>query len=335
LNANYVVTGKYAQIARGSIGDQLLITCELIDTKHGHVIWSERFHGSVTDLLSLESETADRLAQSCHAALSRHEIEKAWIAPLETLAAYSLQMSGVYLLHSSNLRDFNKSSLILTALTERCSRLAEPLAWIGKWHVLRVIRGLSDDPQRDAQSALSACNSALARFPDLAAAHAIKGYVLSQNFSDSEASLKALDQALKLAPNDAQGWLYKSVWSQHWGDTGQAVNDALRARTLSPLDPVGHFFDAVLCSALAFDRQYASAIEIAQRCLRLDRNHAPSLRTIVLSQVESGDMLGAKTTARRLRLVSPNLSLESYKALGNANSQARLRVYEALKAVGF
>ena len=334
LAVQYILRGSYTPLTRGR-NAKLLVQAELADPTSGETLWTERIQGSVADLLNEESETCQRLAQACHLAVARFETEKVWRQPLETLESYSLQLSGIHLAHSSNAREFQRAADILQALATRHPRLADPYAWLGKWHVLKVIRGNSTTPAADAQSALKACDEALARFPGHSTAHAIRGYVLSQTSTERDQSRDALDFSINTAPNDVHGWLYRSVWGQHWGDTAEAVNDALFARKLSPLDPLGFFFDGVLSSAYAFNGQYQQAIETAQRCLRLDRNHIPAVRTILVSQVESGQLAAAQKTGERLRLLAPEFSLEAYRAIGNMESNARKRVYEALKVVGF
>jgi adenylate cyclase len=333
LGANFVLSGSYVPSASGN-GTKLLVIAELSSVTTNQVLWSDRFQGSVEDLLAPESELSQELARACYFHVARVEAAKVWTEPLDTLSAYSLNLSGLSLLHASAKSEFNRAPEVFQALVERHNRYSEPLVWLAKWYVMRVIRGFSDNPRADAQRALDACKRALDLNPNHATARAVMGYTLCQVFEDKEASASALATAVETKPNEMHGWLYKSVWAQHWGDTQTAVNDAQRARELSPLDPHGYFLDAILASAYTFNNEHELGIQAAKRCLKLDRNHAPAIRTMILSQYELGLIDDAKKSASMLLEVTPDLTLKAYRSMGNMDSKARQRVYAAMQAVG-
>jgi adenylate cyclase len=333
LGANFVLSGSYAVLGSGKKG-KLVISAELASTTSSQVVWSDRLVGTISDLLAFESELCRNLARECYRAIFESESNKVWCQPFDTLAAYSLNLSGVKLLHASTPRDFNRSVEIFQALNERHSRFSEPYCWLGKWYVLRVIRGLSSDPRKDAQLALDACNRALDLNPNHSTAQALKGYTLCQVFADQEGSKFALDRAVEIMPSEIHAWLGKSLWEQHWGDAGSAVDYAKKAQSISPLDPQGSFLESILANAYSFNHQYALGIETAKKCLKLDRNHAPAIRGMLLSQVEMGLLDEAKVTAKNLLRVTPDLTLKSYQSMGNMESKARQRVYAAMLAVG-
>ncbi len=333
LGANFVLSGSYVPSQSAGTG-KLLVIAELSSVATNQVLWSERFQGSVDDLLAPESELCQELARACYFHICKDEAAKVWTEPLDTLSAYSLNLSGLSLLHASSKAEFDRAPLVFKTLVERHNRYSEPLVWLAKWYVMRVIRGFSITPREDAQRALDACSRALDLNPNHATARAVMGYTLCQVFEDKDASLKALNSAVETKPNEMHGWLYKSVWAQHWGDTQSAVRDAQRARELSPLDPHGHFLDAILASAYTFNDQHELGIQAAKRSLKLDRNHAPAIRTMLLSQYELGLVGDATKSASMLLEVTPDLTLKSYQNMGNMESKARQRVYRAMQAVG-
>jgi adenylate cyclase len=333
LGANFILSGRY--VIQGSHPtEKLVLIAELASTASNQIVWSDKLVGAVSDLLSFESELCRTLARECYRAIFETESSKVWNQPFDTLAAYTLNISGVSLLHASSPRDFNRSIEVFQALNERHTRFSEPYAWQAKWHVLRVIRSLSPDPRKDAKLALDACNRALELNPKHSTAQAIKGYTLCQVFANKDESKIALDEAIEIMPSEVHAWLGKSVWEQHWGDSAKAVEHAKMASAISPLDPHGSFQESVLASAYSFNNQHALGIETAKRCLRLDRNHSPAIRGMLLSQVELGLMDDARETAKNLLQVTPELTLKSYLSMGNQDSKARQRVYAAMSAVG-
>ena len=315
-------------------GGKLLITAELADALTNQVAWMDRFFGEVGDLLQSESECTHRIARETHLVILNREAEKIRHQPVSTLAAYSLKLSGIGLMHRSQVSDFEKARTVLDELVARHQALADPHAWLAKWHVLRVIRGISPDPGADAGRALDACRRALELVPDHPLALAVKGYALCQMLGDGEAAKQCLERAVALGPNETHVWLYRSVWASLYDSSRSGVEYALQAKSLSPLDPHAYFMETVLASAYAFNGECQHAIDSASNALRLDRMHAPTLRALLLAQVEGGRVQEANTTLRRLSEVMPDLSIAKYKSMGSDQSPGRKRVIAALRALG-
>ena len=333
LGAQFVLSGSYVVFGSAG-GGKLLITAELCDARSGRLVWTERFNAEVGDLLRAESECAHRMALAASSAILNAETDKARVQPVATLSAYSLQLSAINLMHRSPVADFEKGRELLLALGERQPRASEVRAWLAKWHVLRVIRGISANPAEDARHAMDACRQALDLAPENPLALAVRGYALSQVMGDQEGAQRDIDRALQLAPNEAHAWLYQSVWNTHIHRHAAAVTCALQARVLSPLDPHAYFLETVLASAYAANEQYEHAINSATASLRLDHAHPPSLRTLMLSQFESGDKEGARATMTQLLKASPGLTIQSYTSMGNADSPVRKRVVDVFRHLG-
>lgn len=333
LSADFVLSGSYVLVGSAG-GGKLLVTAELAQAQSGQVVWTDRFSAEVGDLLQSESECAHHIALSCSMALLNSESEKARTQPVATLSAYSLQLGAINLMHRSRTADFEKGYELLLALAERHPRAPEVRAWLAKWHVLRVIRGISQTPTRDANAALDACHRALDLAPDSPLAMSVMGYTLCQVFGDKKQARGYLDRAIALAANEHHAWLYRSVWSSHYGTNLESVEEASRARLLSPLDPHAYFIETILANAYAANHQYAEAIKASERALRLDCTHAPTLRVLTLAQVESGHLPDARKTVKRLLDVVPGLTIDAYRAMGNESSAIRIRTLEALRSAG-
>jgi adenylate cyclase len=332
LGANYILSGSYWVVGNQG-GGKILLSVELSDTKSNHIVAFERFTTDLGDLLDGQSATAIDIAQMCCQSILHCEASKVKLQPTATLAAYTLKLSGISLMHRSQVSDFEKSHDILSALSERHQKSADSYAWLAKWHVLRVIRGISAKPKEDAIKSIDACRRALDSAPDHSLALAVKGYALCQLMGQSDDARHLLDLAKKLAPNEVHAWLYRSVWSSNYGDTQEAVVEAEQARLLSPCDPHAYFFETILASAYACNREYDKAIQSAKRSLKMDYNHAPTLRTLMLAQFESGDDQAAIHTLEQLKLVLPQLSIAQYESMGSRESPSRRRVVAALRAL--
>lgn len=329
LRASYVLSGSYVVN-----GGRVLLMAELADTRNNGIIWAERISGDILDLLETQSELLNRIASAASKALVDREVQQSLVQPLPRLDSGSLLLGGISLMHRSTRRDFERGRQVLEALLERHNRAATPRAWLAKWHIMRVIRGMSDSPSKDSQLALEQTRRALDLAPDNALALAIEGYARCQLSGEAEAARLCIDRAIQLNPNEPLGWLYKSVWSSMWGSTADGVVEAEYAASLSPIDPLKYFFDVILASGHAINGDHALAIEVGKRSLRANCHHQPTMRVLLHAQVASGAMDEAQSTLDLLMKEVPNLTVSSYLAMGSSASPARKQLASVLRKMG-
>jgi adenylate cyclase len=329
LDAPFVLSGGYA-----TIGDKVLITAELADTRRGDVVWAERLSGDTMDLMQLESELISKLSTACAHAMLNAEVQRTLVQPLPKLDSNALMLGGIALMHRSTPRDLQRSQQLLEAVTERHKRVAAPWAWLAKWHIMQVVQGLSSDPAKDFGRAISIADRALDLEPNSALAMSIKGHALCHLGSDVDGSHRLLQEAMQNNPNDPMAWLYSCVWSQMWGDSKDAISEAENALTLSPLDPQRYYFEMMVATSCAANGKWLRAIQLCQSSLLKNRYHLPTIRTLVLSLYEAGQVAEAAETAKLLRELHPTFRLSEYRATAS-KSPARMHMAKVLQNLGF
>jgi len=329
LGATFVLSGSYV-----ASGGKVLLMAELADTRNNSIVWAERLSGDILDLLETQSELLHRIASAASKALVDAEVQQSLVQPLPRLDSGSLLLGGISLMHRSTQRDFDRGRQVLEALLERHNRAATPRAWLAKWHIMRVIRGISDSPATDSRLALEQTRRALDLSPDNALSLAIEGYARCQLSGEADMARDCIERSIRLNPNEPLGWLYKSVWSSMWGSTADGVVEAEYAALLSPIDPLKYFFDVILASGHVVHGEHDKAAEVAKRSLRANRHHQPTLRVLLYAQVESGQMSEARVTLDQLLREVPNLTVASYLAMGSAASTSRRRTAEVLRKMG-
>ena len=329
LSANFFASGSYL-----ISGNELLVQAELSDTASNEVIWSIRIKTKVGDLLQIESETCSQIANGIHTSLMNKQAQHALTHPIPTLTGYSLLLGSINLMHRSSNKEFLRSREALDHLVERHKKNALIRAWSGKWHILSVVRGISQNTRIDTKLALDETHRAQDYEPSSAYALAIQGHAICHLSNDPQAALSKIDHAIELNPNESIAWLYKSVWSSMWGTVEDAVIQAEKAKSLSPIDPMAYYYNMILTGAYAFAGQYDKAIGAGILSLRQNRHHAPTLRVLLLAQYESGDVEAARRSLLALQKETPELSIRSYLGMGNGHSQSRQRVASAFRALG-
>jgi adenylate cyclase len=329
LKASFVLSGSYV-----ASGGRILVMAELTNTRKNEIVWAERLSGDTLDLLQTESELLTSIARASSRALIDSEVKQSLVQPLPKLDSYALLLGGISLMHRSTRRDFDRSYELLDTLCHRHNRAAQPRAWLAKWHIFRVVSGFSENPARDARLAIEQTNRALDAEPSSALALAIQGHALCQTSGDVHLALDTIDRAIQLDPNEPLCWLYRSVWSSMWGTPVDSVREAENAAGLSPLDPFKYYFEMILASSYSTNRDYEQAIAAANRSLKNNRYHLPTLRVLLGAQGESGRLDEAKVTLQEILRIVPDLSIQNYLAMGSSESPVRQRQVAVLRSLG-
>lgn len=329
LSASFALSGSYI-----ASGGKILIMAELADTRTNEIIWADRVSGDTSDLLQTQSELLHTLAAATSRALIDAEVQLSLIQPMPRLDSSSLLLGGISMMHRSSVQDFHRSRHALEALIERHGRIATPRAWLAKWHIMCIIRGLSESRDSDAQLALEQTKRALDLEPTNALTLAVEGHAYCQLLGNFERADERLLQSISSNPSEPMGWLFKSVLSTMWGTPGSAVVEVEHANALSPLDPLKYYFDMLFAAALLTVNNHSRAIDFAKQSLKANRHHAPTLRVLLTAQVEADLIEDARSTLNLLLLETPGMTVSSYFAIGSAGSITRQRCAIALRALG-
>jgi adenylate cyclase len=242
------------------------------------------------------------------------ELHRARITNFDQLDAYALTLRGVELMHRSVREDFVQARKAFETAIARDPVSSRPHAWLAKWHVLRVLIGNSEDPASDLRAATACAEHALVCDADDALALAVDAFVAAWSRQDLDAAEQRLAQAVSANPNEPLAWLHSGITHAWRGRGGEAVQCTDRALSLSPLDPMIYYFNALAGMANLVGERYDRAIELATLSLRENRLHTPSLRTLAAAQVLSGRLDEARQTMSRLRQMEPTLTGSALRA---------------------
>jgi adenylate cyclase len=330
LGVAYVLAGNVAA-SDGS----WLIRLELTETRGESVLLTHEARVLPQDMFYGDDAFSAEVAARVCAAIVTHQLRRTRLQPLPSLEAFTLQLSGTTLMHRAPPLEFARAREVLEALVERHPRAPTPRAWLAKWWVLRTTRGMAPHPKEEAMRALEQTRTALDIDPECTLALAMEGFVQCHMQSDLSAAENSLRTALQMRPSESLAWLFLCVVQGFRGEGEAALHSAETALSLSPLDPMRHYYDALAASAAVAARQPARAIELAQRALLANRNHLPTLRALTVAQAESGDMEGARVTSLRVLELAPQFTVESYLRGAPKGSEAtRERYARVFRDVG-
>lgn len=307
LGASYVLSGRY-RVSR----DRMVLTVELCSATDAHVVWADRMTQMVADVLAGESHAhIDIAAKVSHAVIGK-EVARVEHARLENLDGYAILLGAISWLHSTSIEADARAQQALEFLADRYPRAPEPGVWMAKACVLRYAQAWSSDHMAEGKKAKALMHRVLDQHPNYAMALAIDGHVAAFLERDYPTALERLDAALTVNPNEPLAWLYRSSIHALKDEGTEATRCADKAMTLSPLDPMAYYVDAVGAWAALASRDFARAQTLALRSMKANRKHRPIYATLAIAQVLAGCELEARRTADQIKQLFPPFSVSRY-----------------------
>jgi TolB-like protein/AraC-like DNA-binding protein len=95
LNVNYVVEGSGQRV-----GDQVLLSIQLIEANSDRPVWSEQYRREVVDVFDLQNEVARKIAEAVKATVTPAEREQIEKRPTENLVAYDYYLQALDPFHT-------------------------------------------------------------------------------------------------------------------------------------------------------------------------------------------------------------------------------------------
>ena len=304
--ADYVLSGSVRTNATSAI-----VNLELTDLENDRVLWADRLE---TSLASIVEETAfvNLIANFVRRALMLKSLSDVKKQSLNTIKAHNLLSAAIFLMHRLRRDDFINAGKLLDVLIERAPLHATPLAWLARWHVLRLQQGWTEDMAGSAQAALDCARRALDLNPENTLALTSEGHVLTNLWRRLDEAEVCYDTALEINPNDANGRLLRGMLYGYQGKGDAAKSDTERALRLAPHDPNRFFFLALAAGANIVAGDYERALDLSDQSLRLNRSHTSTIRGKIVAQIGLRQVPAARETARQLLELQPNFRVSSW-----------------------
>jgi len=248
------------------VGNRVRVSVQLVSARTDETLWSERYDRDLEDVLSLQSELAEKVAQQIEIQLSPVEetqLAKRYIvnpeAHLYYLKARHVLTAGLVDATDVARRYANQALEIDPSYARAWCVYADSITW-------EAIRGVVE-PVAAMKQAIDAVNKALAIDPNLDDAHASKGLILMHSGEIKE-GLRSLERAVELNPGHSKAYnlLGRALYAFERFPEALAVMD----KSVS-LDPVSMIAYTGSGDAYYFARQYEKSVIHYRMSLELDR----------------------------------------------------------------
>ncbi len=245
-----------AHLLEGSVqhaGDKVRVVAALVRSADGSTIWSQRYDRPYDDLFALQDELTAAVAAALKAKLlpatgARPPGDR---PPSGNLDAYAALLRGRFHADRRTEADQRKAIEELSRATVLDPGYAEAWATLSRtWTGLTALALSGDAAQKAYSEARSAVETALALAPDLAAAHAARGYLLANADYDWQGAEAEYRRAIALAPADdnAKAGLGRVVAAQ--GRVREAVDLTRQVLANDPLYASQHYWQSIYLGAL-------------------------------------------------------------------------------------
>jgi TolB-like protein/Tfp pilus assembly protein PilF len=224
-------------ILEGSVrkaGEKLRITAQLINVADGYQLWSETYDGEMKDILSVESDVAQRVVEGLKIKLGIDDTRALTKKTTENPEAHRLYLVGRY-----HLNKFTEADV--TAAVEYFNQALQldpnfALAYSGLADAYGEKAGNAIPSREGWDKQKRYAEKALELDPDLAEAHLSLGIALLGSFDWANARSE-INRALELNPNLALAYDSSAWLSTIFGRFDEAIEKEKKALELDPLNP--------------------------------------------------------------------------------------------------
>jgi len=221
LGVNYIIEGSGQKI-----GDQVILTIQLIEASSDKHLFSIRKRMKLEDIFDLQSEVAIRVASELAAVISVGEKELIEKPPTTSIAAWEMYSRGLELHNiadlENNIENDKQAKVFFKKAIQLDSTYAESYVQLG-W----ICCYASDQ----SDSALYYANKALHFDNKNSGAHCLRGFLFYESGMNKKAE-DAFNLAIQYNPNCSLAYDFLADMSYNQGDSYKAIKNKLKALKL-------------------------------------------------------------------------------------------------------
>jgi TolB-like protein/Tfp pilus assembly protein PilF len=253
-------------IVEGSVmreGSRIRVTAQLIRGSTDEHFWSETYDREFQDVLALQSELAQSIAEKVEVTVTGEEHNRLVTARQLAPDVYESYSKGEFALNTSNSKaEFEASIPYFEDAIRRDPTFAPPYVGLANVYSNLGTVFIGGLPEETRPKVMNAAEKALELDPNLAEAHVLLANVKQEqwHWADAEAEYR---RALALNPNSAAAHEGLALWLVCQGRADEAVAWAERGRELDPLAVSFEDFGWILFQT----RHYDQAIHELRRAL--------------------------------------------------------------------
>ena len=272
-------------------GDKVRVNVQLIDARADTHVWTKSYDRDFKDVLGVESEVSQEIAEALQANLSPSESHALASVRTPDAEAYDLFLRGEYEFQQAGRSlaadAFDRADAFYRQALARDPNFAEAAADLARSRLHRHTQIFPLTPA-ELEEVKSLIDRALALAPNSPEAHFALGLFYYWGYRDYDAGLKELDRVVELQPSSTSSWHLRAAINRRRGEWERSLADFRRAQELDPRDAgiptnLGQTYTAL--------RQWKDAERAELRALAIDPHNASAAQWLLLSRFNAtGDV---------------------------------------------
>jgi TolB-like protein len=268
-------------------GDKVRVNVQLIDARADTHLWAKSYDRDLKDVLGVESDVSQEIAEALRANLSPSESHVLASARTHDTEAYDLFLRGEYEFHQAQ-RSFAADALDRADAFYRQALARDPNFAMAAAELAyaRLFRHWFVAPltPRELGEVKSIIDRALVVAPDSPEAHFALGLFFYWGHRQYEMALTEFNRTLKLQPNNALVPRYCASVYRRRGEWERSLADFQRAQELDPRDA---WSPTSIGETYAVLRLWKDAERAELRALAIDPHHAQAALDLLRTRLNA------------------------------------------------
>jgi TolB-like protein len=315
-------------VVEGSVikeGDRIRVTAQLIRGATDEHFWSQTYDREMRDVLTLDSELAQSIAEKVEVTVTGEEHQRLSAARPVAPEVYESYLKGMFALGQGTRTGIDQSIPFFEDTLNRDATFAPAYLGLAEAYTRLGTVFTGGRPETTRPKVTLFARKALELDPGLVEAHVLLANVLQEEWHWTEAEAE-YRRALELGPNDADALARFALWLVCQGRADEAVASIQRARAL---DPVGISGDRVAWILFQAHR-YEDAIRESRSALAVQPDDAINLMFLgfaLIANNQPADAIPVLEKAVSLSKGSPaarGILVRAYAHAGRRSDALRL-----------
>jgi serine/threonine protein kinase/tetratricopeptide (TPR) repeat protein len=227
---------KVSTVLEGGVrkaGNRLRVTAQLVSVADGSNLWSERYDRQLEDVFAIQDEIAGNIVRALRVVLSPEEKRAIEKAPTENVQAYEYYLRGRQFFHQWSRTGIQHARRMFERAIEIDPKYAT--AYAGIADCCSFLYMYWDGSKANLEGADTASAKALEVDPDLAEAHASRGFALSLK-RDYAGARREFERAIGLNPKLYEVYYFFARACMQEGNVEEAARHFAQAAQVRPED---------------------------------------------------------------------------------------------------
>jgi TolB-like protein/DNA-binding SARP family transcriptional activator len=329
LGVRYLIHGSTRRLA-----GRLRVSVDLVECERGEQIWSEHFDRSLDDLFLVHDQIVDAIVSALEPEIEQAERERSRLLPTENLNAWECFHRAMWHTYRFTDADAQEAYRLLHRALQEDPSFARAHAGLSFTHFVRAFLHASEDVEGEVRQAVECARESVSLEPRDAIGHWSLGRALFLALSHDQA-LSAVDRALVINPNYAQGHYARGFIGCHSGLSREVYADLEMAQRLSPFDPLLFAMESCRAISLAVTGRPHEAVPWVVKSTQAPNAHV-HIYTIAAACLQlAGQTEEAARNVRHVHEVRPGYRIPMFeRSLPHKSDRDRRVMSDALVAAG-